>query len=104
MSHTPGEWEASRDGCEVTTPARLVCRTGFVFYDAENKANAKLIAAAPTLLEVARAYERWEGDLVNSQDAWGAGFATLPTLTQPLFDRLLEIQTMRNAAISKATP
>ena len=55
------------------------------------------------LLEVCRAYEKWEADLVNSGEAWGpGGAAQLPRITQELWDRLLEIQSMRNAAIAKA--
>lgn len=62
---------------------------------------------APTLLEVAKAYEQWEADLIGDPVAWGGafpgGFRDLPTFTEPLWDRLMEIQTMRNAAIAAVT-
>lgn len=55
------------------------------------------------LLEVARRYEAWEGKLILSEEAWRGGVAELPTLTDELWDDLLEIQGLRNAAIAKAT-
>jgi hypothetical protein len=65
---------------------------------------ADLMVASPNLLALARAYEEWEADLILSDEAWAPnGMAPLPRLTQGLYDRLLEIQAMRNAAISKAT-
>ena len=60
-------------------------------------ADARLIAASPDLLAVAKAYEAWEAEVVFDAN-WADG---LPKLTQPLFDRLLEIQAMRNAALAK---
>jgi hypothetical protein len=52
------------------------------------------------LAEVARAYNRWEADLILSDEAWRGGMAELPTLTYPLYDRMMEIQAMRNEALS----
>lgn len=68
----------------------------------EAAANARLIAAAPELLALAEAYSQWEADLILSDEAWADGMAPLPTLTQQLYDRFIEIQTMRNAAVKKA--
>lgn len=65
-------------------------------------ANARLFAAAPDLFALAKAYERWEADVLLSEEAWQGNTAPLPTLTQPLWDRLIELQTMRNAAVRKA--
>jgi hypothetical protein len=48
---------------------------------------------------VLKAYERWEADLILSDEAWDGGAADLPTLTWALWDRLLEIQAMRNDAL-----
>lgn len=62
-----------------------------------DSADARLIAASPDLFAVAKAYEAWEADVVFDGN-WEDG---LPKLTQPLFDRLLEIQAMRNAALAK---
>jgi len=67
----------------------------------EDEANARLIAAAPDLAAVALAYQRWEADLVLADDAW-PGMQATPTIPQRLWDRLLEIQAMRNAAVAKA--
>lgn len=70
--------------------------------DAEGLANARLIAAAPALLAVAKAYEEWEAAMIMCQKAWAGGMAEFPTLTAELWDRLMAIQAMRNAAIRKA--
>lgn len=61
--------------------------------------NARLVAAAPDLLAVALAYERWEADIIMDDRCWRG---ERPALTQGQFDRLLEIQAMRNAAKAKA--
>lgn len=66
---------------------------------AEQRANARLIAAAPDLYEVAKGYEAWEADVIENAD-WRA---PTPKLTQAQFDRLLELQAMRNAALSKVS-
>lgn len=55
---------------------------------------------AAALGAVAKAYEAWEAGLVFEGN-WNNG---LPALTQPLFDRLLEIQAMRNAALAVPRP
>lgn len=47
---------------------------------------------------VLRAYEKWEGDLILDNRAWTRREG-LPCLTQELWDRLLEIQNMRNSAL-----
>lgn len=47
---------------------------------------------------VCRAYEAWEADLILNAD-WSN---ELPRMTQAQYDRLLEIQAMRNAALRKA--
>jgi hypothetical protein len=70
--------------------------------DAIGLANARLIAASPDLLALAKAYEQWEADLIVCHEAWEGGRA-LPEFTQSLWDRLLELQTMRNLAVKKAT-
>ena len=65
MKHTPGPWEVSKSGSFVRLPApdnRAICRMnhGSVWEWAqpkgsiEDRANARLIAAAPELLEACR--------------------------------------------------
>ena len=62
------------------------------------EADVRLMTAAPELSNVAKAYEAWEAALVFDGN-WNNG---LPAFTQPLFDRFLEIQAMRNSALAKA--
>lgn len=69
----------------------------------ELRANADLMAASPSLHDVAAAYEQWEADLILSAEAWEPnGQADTPRIPQVLWDRLIEIQAMRNAALSLA--
>jgi hypothetical protein len=64
--HTPGPWVA--DGCVVNYDAQLPAIAVCVRHNAEWEANARLIAAAPDLLDalcVAADYlngNGWEGD------------------------------------------
>ena len=48
----------------------------------------------PDPIEVLKAYEAWEADVILHAK-WG----DLPTLTQAQWDRLVEIQAMRNAVL-----
>jgi len=108
MAHTPGPWRAEGpfDADEVWYGGGFYkiggpsgCYLSAGYEDASTpRANAALIAAAPELLDVALAYEQWEADVLECAD-WS--FST-PRLTQSQCDRLVEIQTMRNAAIAKA--
>jgi hypothetical protein len=64
MSHTPGPWKADDKGKAVFIPLRahhceqLGIQVGFVSWedDKESLANARLIAAAPELLEALKFY------------------------------------------------
>lgn len=57
----------------------------------------------PDALDVLRAYETWEGELILSDKAWAPnGMATLPRIPQALWDRLIEIQGMRNKILHPA--
>lgn len=59
--------------------------------------------AAEDLLAVALAYEAWEAGLIMTDESWQPyGMAETPRITQEQWDRLIEIQTMRNAAVKKA--
>jgi hypothetical protein len=55
------------------------------------------------LIAVLKAYEQWEADLILCPEAW-EGEAGMPTLTHELYDRLIEIQTMRNQALKAVEP
>lgn len=57
--------------------------------------------AVQDLLAACKAYEQWEADLVLCSEAWSTGDG-LPRMTQELYDRFMEIQALRNVAISKA--
>jgi hypothetical protein len=95
---TPGPWEVVS---RLVGPLiiRADCPAGF---DRIGKLDVALIAAAPSLYEALEAYSRWEADLIMSNEAWSGGFAELPTITQELWDRFIEIQGMRNAALALA--
>ena len=68
----------------------------------DGEAHAPAIAALPDLIALALAYEQWEADLILCDECWhGLGRPSEPQLTTELWDRLLEIQTMRNKAIAK---
>ncbi len=60
-----------------------------------------LLAAAPQMLEVLKMYEELEADIILHAD-WNDESSCLPTLTQTQFDKWVEIQGKRNAAIAKA--
>ncbi|WP_395454737.1 hypothetical protein ACHMW5_13605 [Azospirillum melinis] len=114
--HTPGPWDIELNGPNndeimiVSTtakdldgdriPVADLFRGGYDYSDFgfSLEANARLIAAAPDLAAAARAYEAWEADLILNGD-WSN---ELPRMTQAQYDRLLEIQAMRNAALRKA--
>lgn len=49
------------------------------------------------VIEVLRAYEQLEADVIMEPACW---FGGLPRITRPLWDRFIEIQAMRNAALS----
>jgi len=112
IEHTPGPRAAfvaldivcvhlERDGPADFT--EIVAWPGFDSCDIESHdeqvANANLIAAAPDLKAVALAYEQWEADVILDSKCWR--YET-PHITQALWDRFCEIQTMRNAALAKA--
>lgn len=114
--HTPGPWSVFHyidpTGLRLGIDGGDERRTGIVMYGTCDddagvhgvtpdvaEANANLIAAAPDLLEVALAYERWEADLLLDSKAWESG---LPVFTQELYDSWMKLQAMRNAAKYKA--
>jgi hypothetical protein len=52
------------------------------------------------LLKISEMYEQWETNLINCEKAWETR-SGLPTLTQELYDELIEIQNKRNAILKK---
>ena len=60
---------------------------------------SRLANAAPDLLAYAKAVEAWEAKLLMKDDSWRNG---LPVFTQELYDKWMELQAVRNAAIKKA--
>ena len=117
IKHTPGEWRvvlpAKTGGhCKVTV-ARPTAGEGTRLYllaVIENgapgdtlkteQANAALISAAPELLELAKKYEAWEAKVILCDRCWDK---SPMQLTQELYDEMIELQTLRNAAVKKAT-
>jgi len=89
--------QAMRDDIlsELAKPSRLAAERAAKEL-AEKAANPE--PPAPELYAVAKAYEDWEADLLQNGD-WSG-----PTvrMTQEQHDRMIEIQTLRNAALAKA--
>lgn len=56
-------------------------------------------AEADCLRKVAEAYEKWEADIILN-NGWD-GKDGLPTITREQFDRMIEIQAMRNSALER---
>lgn len=49
------------------------------------------------LIEVLKKYEQWEANLIMEDSCWEGA---MPTLTEKLYEELLEIQKLRNEALS----
>lgn len=113
QSHTPGPWEWSEsykteDGRETFT---LVCENyeyGILSCDGlgnspqslgpQGMADAKLIVAAPELLEACQAFKRLYGRLWDVVEPSGSGFLSPESVKE--YDAIHELMT---AAIAKAT-
>jgi len=52
--------------------------------------------------DVLKAYEQWEADLIMENKCWEG--REIPQLTGELWNRMLELQAMRNRALSASTP
>ena len=97
---TKGPWKVSRTGLTVfDTDGKAVASLEWRKAE-ERKASAQLIAAAPEMYELLKAYEAWEAKLVENDDAWGKD--GMPWFTQGLFDEWMELQAKRNAVIDRA--
>lgn len=128
---TPGPWEVGGDGngaagfvyCHNELGSAVAIFAGpalrwTVFPRAEEEANGRLIAAAPTIIRsllsalkaerertgkmeaVLRAYEQWDADVILTNECWRNA---MPTLTQELYDHWIEIAEQRNAALGDRT-
>ena len=47
-------------------------------------------------------YEEWEAELISDNRCWGPeGMNSLPSLTQQLYDKMLELQAKRNEVLDR---
>lgn len=67
----------------------------------ENMRKAKVMAAAPELLEFAKAIEKWEAKLIRTDECWKSDY-DYPKFSKELVDKWMELQEIRNEAIKKA--
>jgi hypothetical protein len=101
---TPGPWHVGpTDDTQVTASDGTEIARMDGDYDDDDvwpmmEANARVVSALPEFHEVLKAYEAWEASLILEGN-WSNG---LPKMTREQFDRLLEIQDMRNVAFAKA--
>lgn len=94
-SHTPGPWKASALGRTVTDGAeQVVCRPSAYANNAERQvANARLIAAAPELLD----------ELIEQDKFLGVLAGTVPLSEKDTHRRIAMHRESVRAAITKAT-
>ena len=71
LRHTPGPWKVSKNGndIEMANSDNAGIATLYAISELQDKANAKLIAASPEMLEALKAMTEHYVDLVNSSDA-----------------------------------
>lgn len=62
---------------------------------------AKLFAAAPDLLAFAKAQEAWGAEFILDGNCWPMNESGLPVFSEAVLAKFLELQKIRNAAISK---
>jgi hypothetical protein len=112
-AHTPGPWVVehrslvshvyTEGGADDDLRLADVHQYGSATLPRQGReANARLIAAAPELLEFARAHEAWEAALIRHGRWEIPGAEGLPALTDELYDAMMELQAKRNAVILKA--
>lgn len=104
MSYTKGpwEWDDGYHGLYGSGPRNEIL--GYDRYEGmwlahhNTDANARLIAAAPDMMDFIKQHEAWEADLIMNGD-WSN---EMPRLTQHQYDEMLRLQGLRNAIINKA--
>jgi len=101
---------AARDKARAELLAMVKASDGNYYQAVANaKANDDLRAALATaeadcavMRAFAKAHEKWEANLINSNEAWAPdGMAEFPRLTAPLYDEFMEVQRLRNAALAR---
>jgi hypothetical protein len=55
------------------------------------------IVSKSLLIDVLKRYETWEANLIMEDSCWEG---RMPTLTNELYEELLEVQKLRNEALS----
>jgi hypothetical protein len=63
----------------------------------------KTQTAHDAMLAALLAWQQWEAEIIRDSECWGGdGSAEWPTITEPHYERLIELQTVRNQAIKLA--
>lgn len=117
MRYTSGPWTEveHNEGCEFPSGVAVavhrksepfkqigcICHMvgqGEGKYDPEiTTNNAKLIAAAPEMYELLLLYEEWEANLILDNNVWVDETGLL--ISDSLLEKLIELQTKRNAVL-----
>lgn len=101
MSHTPWHVEEERwRGVFSGKPFALYhvrSDTDLIAKVFSEEPDANLIAAAPELLELVKAWEEWEAAVIME-----AGPNLLEWCSNDIYERMLELQVQRNDAVAKA--
>ncbi len=105
MSYTKGPWIWGDDytGLYGAGPKNEVLEYGsyegmWLTHHNTREANARLIAAAPDMMDFIEQHEAWEADLIMNGD-WSN---EMPRLTHRQYDEMLRLQGLRNAIMNKA--
>lgn len=62
-------------------------------------ANGDIDRLEASLRELVEGYESWEAELISDNKCWGPeGMNSYPTLTESLYDKMIELQGKRNEA------
>lgn len=107
-SHTPGPWDNMADGSSVkafnsgVTVCETECGSQVASYE-ERQANARLIAAAPELLEALERQTKIADIFLTALSAYDGGVAKgVDAMRQAGFDAPLEEYKKAKAAIARA--
>lgn len=103
VKHTPGDWQADEEAGMIFTRPDPLAQFVVAFTESgtfdEQCANARLIAAAPTLLEALKDADAWIGECYR---AWAPDGVSEP-VTDRLHDGTYSRRGAIRAAIAKAT-